>query len=137
MELLAPTYHGIDKSDLSAGTQDIATTDRTGVAGYNRSVPVGWCPTPEGADDGYTFCFGGTSASTPMVAGVAGLILSVNPNLTRKQVQDILQQTADKIEPSIAKYDATGFSKTHGYGKVNAHKAASAASAIATDLAAR
>jgi subtilisin family serine protease len=44
----------------------------------------------------YTEEFGGTSSATPTVAGVCGLILSVNPNLTALQIKQILQQTADK-----------------------------------------
>lgn len=42
---------------------------------------------------GPTNGFGGTSASTPLIAGVAALILSVNPRLTAQQVQAILQST--------------------------------------------
>ena len=83
---------------------------------------------------GYTSCFSGTSAACATTAGVAGLILSVNPKLTRGQVQYVLQNTADKIEPSKANYDpVNGFSRatvddgtkkaTHGYGRVNAYEA--------------
>jgi len=67
--------------------------------------------------------FHGTSAAAPVVAGVAALILSVNPTLTPDQVREILISTADKIEPDIANYDESGFSKTHAYGKVNASAA--------------
>lgn len=42
---------------------------------------------------GVTNGFGGTSASTPLIAGVAALVLSVNPELTPQQVQAILQST--------------------------------------------
>ncbi len=65
--------------------------------------------------------FGGTSSSTPLVAGICALILSVNPNLTAKEVKDILTKTADKIG-SPSEY-VNGHSKKYGYGRVNADKA--------------
>ncbi len=37
----------------------------------------------------------GTSFAAPLVAGVAGLILSINPNLTPMQVRDALRNTAN------------------------------------------
>ena len=66
--------------------------------------------------------FGGTSSSTPLVAGVCALILSANPKLTAKQVKSILIKTADKIgHPSD--YDSNGHSRRYGYGRVNADRA--------------
>lgn len=65
--------------------------------------------------------FGGTSSSTPLVAGICALILSANPDLTARQVKDILQKTADKIgAPSDY---VNGHSVKYGYGRVNADKA--------------
>ncbi|MCB0633518.1 MAG: S8 family serine peptidase [Saprospiraceae bacterium] len=65
--------------------------------------------------------FGGTSSSTPLVAGICALMLSANPDLTAKEVKEILQSTADKIGNS---YDYTnGHSDKYGYGRVNADKA--------------
>lgn len=43
-----------------------------------------------------TDSFGGTSSATPLVAGVAGLVISANPNVTALEVISILQQTASK-----------------------------------------
>jgi len=40
--------------------------------------------------------FGGTSSATPLVSGIAGLVISANPNLTALQVVSILQKTAGK-----------------------------------------
>lgn len=65
--------------------------------------------------------FGGTSSSTPLVAGVCALILSANPDLTARQVKQILQKTADKIGPSW-EY-SNGHSMKYGYGRINADKA--------------
>ena len=40
----------------------------------------------------------GTSMATPFVAGVAGLVLSVEPNLSVKELRDRLMSTADKLD---------------------------------------
>ena len=66
--------------------------------------------------------FGGTSSATPLVAGICALMLSANPDLTAREVKEILQQTADKIGQPW-EYDSAGHSPKYGYGKVNADKA--------------
>jgi subtilisin family serine protease len=80
--------------------------------------------------------FGGTSSACPVVAGVAALILSANPDLTAQEVKRLLQETADKIvdrdpDPQLGMrlgtYDTNGHSQWFGYGKVNAFKAVQAA----------
>lgn len=58
----------------------------------------------------------GTSFSSPITAGLAALIWSVNPQLTHQQVLDILKNTADDI-------GATGFDSVFGYGRINAYNA--------------
>ena len=40
--------------------------------------------------------FGGTSSATPLVAGIAALTISANPNLSAAEVISILKQTASK-----------------------------------------
>jgi subtilisin family serine protease len=40
--------------------------------------------------------FGGTSSATPLVAGIAGLVISANPDLTALEVISILKKTASK-----------------------------------------
>lgn len=65
--------------------------------------------------------FGGTSSSTPLVAGICALILSANPDLTAAEVKEVLESTADKIgHPS--EY-VNGHSPKFGYGRVNADRA--------------
>jgi subtilisin family serine protease len=65
--------------------------------------------------------FGGTSGATPIVAGICALMLSANPDLSAKEVKDILKLTADKIGDP-AEY-VNGHSRRYGYGRVNADKA--------------
>lgn len=110
-----PTFPRITKALPGRG---IVTTDRVGRSGYKRGD--------------YTSTFGGTSSACPTVAGVAALVLSVNPNLSAKEVKKILEETADKIvdedpDPQLnlskGTYDSDGHSEWFGYGKVNAYKA--------------
>ena len=70
--------------------------------------------------------FGGTSAAAPHVAGVAALVLSVNPCLTREEVKYVIESTCTKIRPDLYVY---GNDPNHpngtwnievGYGLVNA-----------------
>jgi subtilisin family serine protease len=105
----------------------LETTDVAGQEGYS-------------ADD-FTRDFGGTSAASPVVAGLAGLILSANPDLTAQQVRLILQSTAEKIRADqnnwvdmvgidlmeAFAYDKHGFSPGFGYGRIDAHRAVSMA----------
>jgi len=58
----------------------------------------------------------GTSFASPIVAGVAALVLSANPNLTAAQVTSILQTTSDDL-------GVAGLDPIFGYGRVNAAKA--------------
>jgi len=101
IDLCAPSNGGV--------TTGITTTDLMGSAGY--------------ASGNYTNDFGGTSSATPLACGVGALVLAANPSLTRLQVQDVLQMTADKIDPAGGNYDARGHSDLYGYGKVNAYAA--------------
>ncbi|AJW47053.1 Peptidase S8 [Ralstonia mannitolilytica] len=47
----------------------------------------------------------GTSAATPTVSGVVALMLSANPNLTWRDVREILRATARKIDPDYGNRD--------------------------------
>jgi cell wall-associated protease len=132
IDILSPSWHG------DTGTLGITTTDRTGAAGYNsgNSLCIGTLTEPTNTN--YTSCFGGTSSATPLASGIAGLVLSANPGLTRVQLQRLLQDTADKIEDSVAAYsDATGFSSpasgtaTHSWGRINAFESVRIAAPLA------
>lgn len=107
----------------------IFTVDRRGAFGYNPD-PLDGSSHPIGDHD-YTDDFGGTSSATPLVAGIAGLVLSVNSNLKWTDVKEILKKTADKIDTANGNYDATGHSNLYGYGRINALKAVQEAQVFA------
>lgn len=52
--------------------------------------------TATGSSSGVNHDFGGTSSATPLVAGVAALTISANPNLSALEVISILKKTASK-----------------------------------------
>lgn len=73
----------------------------------------------------YTGRMGGTSAAAPQAAGVAALMLSVNPCLSPRQVKEILINTTDKVGGYNYNQntDKEGHSLELGYGRLNAHQA--------------
>ena len=86
--------------------------------------------------DRYFEEFGGTSASTPIVAGVVALMRGVNPNLTWRDVKLILAATARKNEPDNPGWedgarlygaesdeDRYHFNHEYGFGVVDARAA--------------
>lgn len=98
--------------DIVAPGVSIYTTDNNGTSGYSLTD--------------YSY-FNGTSSSAPHVAGVAALILSANPNLTGKEVRDIIEKTAQKV--GGYNYQNHGnrpngtWNNEMGYGLVDAYKA--------------
>jgi subtilisin family serine protease len=99
-------------------TTGIWTTDRTGGQGYN----------PGRVQDGdaaglFTNSFGGTSSACPGAAGVAALVLAVNPALRREEVKDILKRAGERIDPQGGQYTAAGRSRYYGWGRLNARTA--------------
>ena len=94
----------------SGGPNRITTTDRTGTGnstGYT-------------AGSDYTSTFNGTSAATPVAAGIAALMISKNPSLTRAEILTIMRNTSAKIGDRAY---VSGKNKEYGYGRLDAHAA--------------
>lgn len=99
----------------------IYTTDLNGDPGY-------------AVASSYYHNFGGTSAAAPQVTGVAALMLEANPELTGRDVQYILVETAnrDRINDDDAGWtegpaDGPRHSHKYGFGLVDAMAAVEAA----------
>lgn len=109
-------------------TLSIFTTDRRGVQGYNpRLESLG------DAEGNYTNRFGGTSAAAPLAAGIAALILSINPSLTAQDVRNILQSTAKKIGID-GSYDTSGHNNQFGFGRLDAAAAVAMAMGMVASI---
>ena len=94
--------------DIVAPCVKIYTTDRVGTPGYTTTD--------------YTNSFNGTSSATPNTAGVCALIISANPNLTRKEVEALISLSAEKVGTysytTVKEYG--NWNNEMGYGRVNA-----------------
>ncbi|MDR1090637.1 MAG: S8 family serine peptidase, partial [Prevotella sp.] len=110
----------------------IPTTDRQGNNGYNYVTDDPDDPAySDYSNKDYTGKFNGTSSACPHVAGVAALILSVNPTLTGQQVRDIIESTAQKVGDynyqTTSGHPSGTWNNEMGYGMVNAYAAVQAA----------
>jgi subtilisin family serine protease len=116
----------------SGGVKGITTSD---VSYPNRGFNIG--DSLAGGKDGlHTNSFGGTSSATPLVAGIAALILSVRPDLTLADIKEILKDSADMIGPASSYTGDPGHSVAFGYGRINAGAAVEAALAFSSIAAA-
>ncbi len=101
--------------DPNADFPNVISTDRTGADGYNSNID----PTDDSAD--YVFGdagFNGTSASSPQISGIVALMLSANPNLSVRDVQQILILSAKQtdLNDSDLRTNSAGFRVSHNVG---------------------
>ncbi|KAF8865251.1 hypothetical protein BDZ45DRAFT_711244 [Acephala macrosclerotiorum] len=77
-------------------------------------------------DVGTNACYsghGGTSAAAPLAAGIFALVLQIRPDLTWRDMQYLVMQTALPIDIDTGEWQTTSigkkFSHTFGYGKID------------------
>ncbi|MDX1957307.1 MAG: S8 family peptidase [Leptospiraceae bacterium] len=128
-------------ANLWVGTQSQGTTGAaittvdntfTSTSGYS----FGSSSTTNFASDKYTNSFNGTSAATPLAAGVVALMLKANSNLTWRDVRIILAETARKNDATDSDWVTVGtkvtggsynFNHKYGFGAIDANAAVNAA----------
>jgi subtilisin family serine protease len=96
--------------DDPGATLDLWTTDVVDVNGYSLHNTHGYI------DLDYTDQMGGTSGACPVAAGVAALILSVNPMLTGRQAKQVLERSSLDL-------GVPGRDDEYGHGRVDARAA--------------
>jgi minor extracellular serine protease Vpr len=114
---IGPRYDGVMKPDIAAPGVSIISS----MSSYTDAVFTSITSVPF---NGRTYHFAklsGTSMASPMVAGIAALILDANPYLSARQVKEIIMQTAR--QDNYTGVIPTEGSPRWGAGKVNAYAA--------------
>ena len=111
LDIVAPSGPGYTEGDwLRTGKEWPWTTDISGARGWNNDPYKEWASILD-----YTG-MGGTSGACPVVAGVAALILSIEPELTNEEVRHFLERSAKDLgDPGRDDY--------YGWGRVDARGA--------------
>ena len=121
LDVVAP----VGPDDNNEITTRVYTTDLQGEKGKNTA------PGPAGD---YRVGFRGTSAACPQVAGIAALILSVNPHLYEHEVRSIIEMTCRKLDNYVFQttpaHPNGSWNNEVGYGLVDAEAAVQAANCI-------
>ncbi|MDG6773654.1 S8 family serine peptidase [Thiomicrorhabdus sp. ZW0627] len=97
-----PALVTTDMSGCTYGfSQNQSTADILGYLPYTSDFNTGVNGTGN-EQCNYFSAFNGTSSSTPVMSGIAALMLQANPNLTWRDVKYILATTARKLDPNLA-----------------------------------
>lgn len=110
--------------DLDFGFRNLFTTDRVAQKGFNQI----FFPGLDLSD--YVFAslgFSGTSGSAPLVSGVVAMMLSVNPSLSFRDVQQVLIHASLQTDPGdpTLQTNGAGYAVSHntGFGLLDAGQA--------------
>lgn len=121
---LAPYSNYGSTIDLAAPGGDLSV-DRDGDGYPDGVLSTLYDDSVSPADPIYAF-YQGTSMAAPHAAGVAALMLAVDPTLTPTEIETILANTADDRGP-------VGRDDSYGHGLIDAHAAVLSAQGTASD----
>jgi len=111
-----------NEDDLKSDFSNFGTTiDICAPGGYGNTGPDGLMSTTwDNTSWGYYDTYFGTSMATPFAAGLCGLILSMNPELTPDELETVLESTCVQIDtlPGNA-----GYENLLGAGRIDAYAA--------------
>ncbi|MYE75801.1 MAG: S8 family serine peptidase, partial [Acidimicrobiaceae bacterium] len=140
-------YANLDETDNHYAVVTVCAVDANGRRSvYSEQGPNLWVCAPSSSTtstprvatttnyDRYRTGYGGTSASTPTVSGVAALVRGANPSLTWRDVKLILAASARRNHASDGGWqqgareyrsstDRYWFNNDYGFGAVDAHAA--------------
>lgn len=114
--LIAAPSGGFSTSGPAAQLENVVTTDLLGTAGLNKNVDGDYTNVIGGGSTGFT----GTSAATPIAAGVVALMLEANPHLGYRDVQEILAYSARNPE-GVATWQTNAARDWNGGGLLYNH----------------
>jgi len=80
---------------LAYYSNSVTTGGEITLSAQGSNVPLGF------NEDGTAYSADGTSFSTPQVSGAIAILKSINPNLTAKEIKEILKSTAQKTVDGI------------------------------------
>ncbi len=134
--VIYPANHPLVISVANSNINDVTQQTHTGlqldIAAPGHQIPI---MDPQGF--GPYAIQTGSSFSSPLVGGTAGLMLSVNECLNNEEIGNILKVTADTVGGFNYNYDPDrpGHSLRMGYGRVDAKEAVDVAEAMRTNNA--
>lgn len=151
----APAMVTTDQMTCLRGYSSFPRVEAGGWPEYDAAfTPFNYPGHPENPSCNYTSTFNGTSSAAPNAAGVVSLIHSANPNLSYREIKDILVKTSSKVDPDNAEVvlpvgdgsfvahpgwvvNAAGYAHNnfYGFGRVNAGAAVALAKSYNTTLA--
>ncbi|MDE5869255.1 MAG: S8 family peptidase [Muribaculaceae bacterium] len=121
------TLDGRIMPDVAAPGQVIISSRNTLMptsSTYAAYYPVNYSYTDTKRKKTYNWtCCAGTSQASPHAAGVMALIRQANPQLSHKEVYDIVRKTADKVDDNTTVW---------GHGKLNAFEAVKTALSLSS-----
>ncbi len=121
-----PFYPASYQGVLSVGWLNTSDDTKSFAGNYGGTVDVmapgssifsTWQRTGSGIDITY-FTIGGSSMSSPLVAGLAGLVYTRFPNYNPLQIAEQIRMTADDVD-----LQNPGYEKLLGRGRINAYSA--------------
>lgn len=137
---LAPAMVTTDQMTCLRGYSGFPIVEAGGWPEFDAAfTPFNYPGHPENPSCNYTSTFNGTSSAAPNAAGVIALIHSANPNLSYREIRDILVKTSTQVDPQNAEVvlsvgdgefvahpgwveNAAGYAHNnlYGFGRVNA-----------------
>jgi len=119
----APSYPAADKNVMAVSATCDTSDNMAGFSSFGTDIAVA---APGCGINTVNGQWAGTSFSSPITAGLAALVLSINPSLTNSQVVSLIEQNADDR-------GAPGWDQYYGYGRVNAQRTLAAIGQVVKD----